>query len=119
MNEVFRKFATRVSNGAGSPWAFIGAITSIVAWALAGPKMRYSDSWMLIINTTTTIVTYLLVFVIQGSQNRDSRAIQAKLNALLAAQEGASNKLIDLENQAEEELDKAVEEIKAFREEDS
>ena len=115
MNEFFRKFANYVSSWTGSPWAFVAAITSIVVWALSGKSMNYSDSWMLVINTGTTIITYLLVFIIQGSQNRDSKAIQTKLNAILAAQEGASNKLIDLENQAESELDAAVEEIKNLR----
>lgn len=78
--------------------------------------MHYSDSWMLAVGTFTTIVTYLMVFVIQSSQNHDTRVVQAKLNAMLAAQEGASNKLIDLESVAEAELDEAVEEIKSFKE---
>lgn len=118
MKEFFRKFAATASNAAGTPWAFLGAVSSIVAWAAAGPGMRYSDTWMLVVGTFTTIVTYLMVFLIQSSQNRDTRAQQVKLNAIIAALEGTSNHLIDLESQAEEELDKAVEEIKAYREED-
>lgn len=114
--EKFRKLAASVTTWAGSPTATILAVLSIIAWAALGPFMQFSESWQLWANTGTTIVTFLMVFFIQNSQNRDSKAIQVKLNAILAAQEGASNKLIDLENQAEEELDEAVEEIKSFRE---
>ncbi len=114
--ERFRAIAAAVTTWAGSPPATISAILSILAWAALGPAMKFSESWQLWANTGTTIVTFLMVFFIQNSQNRDSKAIQVKLNAILAGLDGASNKLIDLENQAEDELDEAVEEIKQFRE---
>lgn len=114
--EKFRKLAASVTSWAGSPSATLLAILSILVWAALGPLMKFSESWQLWANTGTTIVTFLMVFFIQNSQNRDSRAIQVKLNAILASLEGASNKLIDLENQAEEELNEAVDEMKQLRE---
>lgn len=116
MNEFFRKFAARSAQVIGSPWAFIAAVTSVVVWAFAGPGMKYSDSWMLICGTFTTIATYLIVFLIQATQNRDARAIQVKLNAVLAALEGASNRLIDLESEADEVVEEIAEEIRAIKE---
>ncbi|MGL5922116.1 low affinity iron permease family protein [Chroococcidiopsis sp.] len=115
MNEFFRKFATKSAQAMGTPWAFLAALASVIVWATSGPYFKWSEAHQLAINTGTTVITYLMVFLVQASQNRDSKAIQTKLNAILAAQEGASNKLIDLENQAESELDSAVEEIKSMR----
>lgn len=119
LNDRFRKFSVKISNAVGSPWAFISAIALILAWLSTGHYFKWSTGHSLFINSFTTIVTFCLVFVIQGSQNRDSRAIQVKLNAIIVALEGASNKMAGLEEAAEEELDEAVEEIKQHIEEDS
>lgn len=89
---------------AGSSWAFGVAAGIIVAWALMGPVFGFSDTWQLVINTGTTIVTFLMVFLIQRSQNKETKAIQLKLNELVAALKGASNKLIDVEDWPEDEL---------------
>ena len=85
INEYFRKFAQRSSAVLGSPWAFAGAITVIAIWALIGPRFNYSDTWQLVINTSTTIITFLMVFLIQNSQNRDAKALHLKLDELLLA----------------------------------
>src|SRR5207237_2497411 len=88
----------------GSTWAFTVAVAVIVIWAVTGPIFRFSDTWQLVINTGTTIVTFLMVFLIQRTQNKDSLAIQLKLNELLASQQGASNRLINLEDLSEDEI---------------
>lgn len=88
----------------GSSWAFAVAALTIVAWLLSGPLFHYSDTWQLVINTGTTIVTFLMVFLIQRSQNKDSLALQLKLNEIVAALSGASNRLIDIEDLTEQEL---------------
>src|SRR5438874_4708071 len=88
----------------GSAWAFLGAVLVIVAWALTGPIFRFSDTWQLVINTGTTVVTFLMVFLIQHSSNRDTKALHVKLNEVIAALEGASNRLIDVEDLSEEDL---------------
>jgi len=98
------KFARRATTWTGSSWAFALAVLTIVVWAATGPIFHYSDTWQLVINTGTTIVTFLMVFLIQRAQNKDSMAIQLKLNELVAAIEGASNRLIDVEDLSEEEL---------------
>jgi low affinity Fe/Cu permease len=104
VNNLFRRFAQATSNAVGSPWAFVLAVLVIVAWAVTGPIFRFSDTWQLIINTGTTIVTFLMVFMIQSSQNRDARAIHLKLDELIRSKRGARNKLVDLENCTDEEL---------------
>jgi low affinity Fe/Cu permease len=104
MTEVFRKFAHRTSEALGSPAAFIAALVVVLAWALTGPVFQFSETWQLVINTGTTIVTFLMVFVIQNTQNRDMRALHLKLDELLRAMEGARNSLIDLEDLSDEEL---------------
>jgi low affinity Fe/Cu permease len=101
----FGKFAARSSHYLGSRWAFVVAIGVIVVWALTGPIFHYSDTWQLIINTGTTIVTFLMVFLIQNTQNRDARAIHLKLNELIHAVDKAKNQLIDVESLSELELD--------------
>jgi low affinity Fe/Cu permease len=103
---AFGALSNRVAVTVGSPWAFGLALLAIIAWALSGPALGYSDSWQLTINTGTTIVTFLIVFLIQHTQNKDARAIQIKLNELLAAVEGASNRLINVEEMTDEELDR-------------
>ena len=100
----FEKFSAKVTKATGKPLAFILAVLVIIAWALTGPIFHYSDTWQLVINTGTTIITFLMVFVIQQSQNKDTMALQIKLNELIAAS-GASNRLIDVEDITEDELE--------------
>jgi low affinity Fe/Cu permease len=103
-NSAFEKFATHVSKAAGSTTAFIGAFLIVVAWAVSGPIFDYSETWQLVINTGTTIITFLMVFLIQKAQNKDSLAIQLKLNELVASNEYSSNSLVDIESMTEEEM---------------
>jgi low affinity Fe/Cu permease len=98
------RFSAVVTAAAGSTPAFLIALTLVVAWALTGPLFDYSEQWQLIINTGTTIITFLMVFLIQKSQNKDSLAIQLKLNELVASHEFASNRLVNVENMTEDEL---------------
>lgn len=104
MKEIFRKFAHFISDIAGSASAFIIAVFVILLWALFGPTFNYSNTWQLVINTTTTILTFLMVFLIQNTQNRDARAMQLKLDELIKASKVASDKLIDLEEMTDDEL---------------
>src|SRR5438067_2990590 len=104
VSDVFRIFARRSSVVLGSAWAFATAILIIVIWGLTGPMFHYSDTWQLIINTGTTIVTFLIVFLIQNTQNRDAKAAHLKLDELIRALKGARNELIDLEKLADEDL---------------
>src|SRR5882757_2074643 len=103
MKKQFDKFSSKVTNAAGSPTAFISAFLIIILWGVTGPVFRYSDTWQLAINTGTTIVTFLMVFVIQQSQNKDTKALHLKLNELIACNQGASNRLIDIEDLTSEE----------------
>lgn len=100
--EVFSGWATKAT---GSSPAFILAVGIILVWSLTGPVFNYSETWQLVINTGTTIITFLMVFLIQKTQNKDSKAIHLKLNELLAAHEGASNRTVDIEDLTEKELD--------------
>ncbi|HUN81020.1 MAG TPA: low affinity iron permease family protein [Phycisphaerae bacterium] len=109
--ERLSQFATRWS---GSSWAFILACLVIVAWLVTGPIFHYSDTWQLVINTGTTIVTFLMVFLIQRSQNKESLAVQLKLNEIVAAIEGASNRMVDVEELSEGELDQLRSHYKAL-----
>lgn len=104
-NDLFRRIASRTSHGVGSPWAFIAAFAVIVVWGITGPLFHYSDTWQLVINTGTTIVTFLMVFLIQNTQNRDSHALHLKLDELIRANELARNKLLCLEDLTDAELD--------------
>jgi len=106
MNELFRKAATKVSCLLGSPVAFIAATILVVFWAASGPYFGYSDTWQLVINTSTTIGTFLMLFVLQNSQNRDTKAINIKLDELLRAIEGARNRLVDLKDASDDDLDR-------------
>jgi low affinity Fe/Cu permease len=99
--EIWSRYVTEWT---GSSWAFAIAVLVIVAWLITGPIFHFSDTWQLVINTGTTIVTFLMVFLIQRAQNKDSLAIQLKLNELVAAMVGASNRLIDVEDMTEAEL---------------
>jgi low affinity Fe/Cu permease len=102
---MFEKFSNWATMATGSSAAFIIAISVILVWLVSGPIFKYSDTWQLIINTGTTIVTFLMVFLIQKSQNKDSKAIHLKLNEILASHEGSSNRMVDIEDLTEEELD--------------
>jgi len=104
-SDHFSRFAARCSHYLGSRWAFVSAIAVILAWGITGPIFHFSDTWQLVINTGTTIVTFLMVFLIQNTQNRDARAIHLKLNELIHAVDKAKNKLIDVENLSDLELD--------------
>lgn len=97
-------FAGKAAEYTGSTWAFILALLVVVVWAVTGPYFRYSDTWQLVINTGTTVVTFLMVFLIQRAQNKDSKAVHLKLNELVAAVQGASNRLINVEGLTEEEI---------------
>jgi low affinity Fe/Cu permease len=101
---LLERFAQRLTAWTGSTAAFISALTVIVVWGASGRLFHYSDTWQLVINTSTTIVTFLMVFLIQRSQNKDSLAIHLKLNELIAGLRGASNRLVNIEDLSEEEL---------------
>lgn len=103
---LFERFAASVSQSAGHPQIFAAALAIIVAWAVTGPIFGYSDTWQLVINTSTTIVTFLMVFVIQNTQNRESEAMHIKLDELIRSLEGAHNALLDLEQLTEKDLDR-------------
>lgn len=100
----FEKFSSGVAKATGSSAAFIVALLTVVGWAASGPFFNYSENWQLVINTGTTIVTFLMVFLIQKAQNKESMSVQLKLNELIAATKGASNRLVSVENLTEEEL---------------
>jgi low affinity Fe/Cu permease len=103
---LFERFSNWATTATGSSAAFIIAAAVVVIWAVSGPLFHYSETWQLVINTGTTIITFLMVFLIQKSQNKDSKAIHLKLNELLASHEGTSNRIVDIENLTEDELDK-------------
>jgi low affinity Fe/Cu permease len=104
VKSLFERFSTRITRITGSPGAFLCALTVIIAWGVTGPIFNYSNTWQLVINTGTTIITFLMVFLIQQAQNKDTTALQIKLNELIACNEKASNRLIDVEDLTEEEL---------------
>ena len=101
----FEKFSQRVTHAVGRPWAFLVALLVIIVWAVTGPLFGFGDTWQLVINTGTTIITFLMVFLIQQTQNKDSKAMELKLNEVVAATKGASNRLIDVEALTEDDLD--------------
>ncbi|HLN99927.1 MAG TPA: low affinity iron permease family protein [Pyrinomonadaceae bacterium] len=104
MNGVFRKFSVAAANALGSSWMFIANVVLILVWLACGPIFRYSDTWQLLINTATTVFTYLAVFLIQNTQNRDAIAIHLKLDELIKGVGGARTHLVNLENLSDEEL---------------
>lgn len=104
MSKLFTKFANAVSAGAGSPFAFLACIVFVLTWAISGPMFGFSDTWQLVINTSTTIITFLMVFLIQNTQNRDNGAIHAKLDELIRAMVDADNEYIGIEHLTDEEL---------------
>jgi low affinity Fe/Cu permease len=119
MKGLFRKFAQKTSQIVGSSWAFIVAVMMIAVWGLTGPLFHFSDTWQLVINTSTTIITFLMVFLIQNTQNRDAKAIHLKLDELLKGVEGARTKLVDLEDLSDDELEALHEEFKKLHQHES
>jgi low affinity Fe/Cu permease len=113
--DAFGKFAAAASGWLGSKWAFVGAIVIIAIWAVTGPLFHYSDTWQLVINTGTTIITFLMVFIIQNTQNRDARAINLKLDELIHAIDNAKNQMMDIEKLSDEELDQIHERYTQIR----
>ena len=103
--DLFQTLATEASYGVGSKWAFVIALLLILGWALVGPYFHYSDTWQLVINTATTIITFLMVFLIQNTQNRDARAIHLKLDEIIRAIAVAHNDMIDIEKLSDQELE--------------
>jgi low affinity Fe/Cu permease len=114
MRDTFNRVADRLTRALGTPFAMFGAAAIIIVWALTGPIFGFSDTWQLAINTGTTIVTFLMVFVIQSTQNRESKAIHAKLDELISALSGARNELIDAEEEPEAQLDAQLRELRAL-----
>jgi low affinity Fe/Cu permease len=111
IRDSFQVFARRSSAVLGSAWSFIAALLIIAIWGLTGPMFHYSDTWQLIINTGTTIVTFLMVFLIQNTQNRDAKAVHLKLDELIRAVQGARNNLVDLEKLSDDEMKKLEQEF--------
>jgi low affinity Fe/Cu permease len=115
VSDAFRLFAQRSAIMLGSAWAFTAAVLSILVWILTGPTFHFSDTWQLIINTATTIVTFLMVFLIQNTQNRDAKAMHLKLDELIRAVKGARNQLVDLEELSDNDLKKLEEQFRRLR----
>ena len=105
MHDFFVKFAHKTSKLVGSPWSFVIAFATIIVWIVSGPLFKFSDTWQLVINTGTTIVTFLMVFLIQNTQNRDTQSMELKLDELIRANKKARNRLIDLEELSDKEFD--------------
>jgi low affinity Fe/Cu permease len=115
MKEVFRRLAEKTAHAVGSYWAFLIALLTIVVWALTGPYFNYSDTWQLFINTGTTIVTFLMVFLIQNTQNRETRIVALKLDELLRGVEGARTGLVELDHMSDEDLELVRQEFARMR----
>ena len=116
MSNLFRQWAERVARAMGSPWAFLVAVLTIVAWGLSGPYFKFSDTWQLVINTGTTIVTFLMVFLIQNTQNRETKIVTLKLDELLREVDGARTGLVQLNHMSDAELETVQEEFTRLRE---
>lgn len=114
MKESFNKFSKKVSDILGSSWAFLCAIIFVLIWIFSGPLLNFSNTWQLLINTVTSVMTFLAVFIIQSSQNRDTKELNLKVNELLRAVKDARTKLVDLEDFSEEELEKLQKQFKAM-----
>jgi low affinity Fe/Cu permease len=115
VTDAFRVFAQRCASMLGSAWAFTGAVLVILVWLITGPTFHFSDTWQLIINTATTVITFLMVFLIQNTQNRDAKAMHLKLDELIRALRGARNQLVDLEDLSDEDLKKLEEQFQRLR----
>src|SRR5579863_7560190 len=115
LRDIFRLYANRIADKVGSPGAFALGLMVVIIWAVTGPLYHYSDTWQLVINTGTSVVTFLMVFLIQNTQNRDAQAMQLKLNELIRALSTARNIMVDLENSPEEEIKEISEEFASIR----
>ena len=115
VSDAFRLFARRSAIMLGSAWAFAAAVLAILVWILTGPTFHFSDTWQLIINTATTIITFLMVFLIQNTQNRDAKAMHLKLDEVIRALKGARNQLVDLEDLSDEDLKKLEQQFQRLR----
>lgn len=109
--DVFTRFSTGVSALIGRPWAFAAAIAAVLLWAISGPLLGFSDTWQLIINTSTTVITFLIVFIIQNTQNRDNMALNIKLDAMMKKMKITSKELIEAEEQSDKALEKEKEDV--------
>ena len=116
VKETFRKFACWTADACGAPGTFVLGVIVVLIWALTGPIFHWSDTWQLVINTGTTIVTFLMVFLIQNTQNRDAKAMQLKLDELILAIGKARNELVDLENSDDDKIDELKQEFSTMRE---
>jgi len=114
--ETFRNFATLAANALGSPWLFVANVCLILILLGSGPFFHFSDTWQLLVNTATTVITYLAVFLIQNTQNRDAKAVHLKLDELISSIEGARNRLVNLENVPDEELERLEKQFKRLKE---
>lgn len=112
---LFHRFAAVTAHAAGSPWAFAAGLLLVLVWIVSGPFFHYSDTWQLVINTGTTVVTFLMVFLIQNSQNRDARAMHLKLDELIRAVREARNTMVDLEECSDEELEELEKQFRELR----
>ena len=115
LRDRFTHFSRITSDGVGSVWAFLLALAIVIAWALLGPIFRFSDTWQLVINTGTTIVTFIMVFLIQSTQNRDAKAVHLKLDELIRALRGARNNLLSLQELSEEDLERLARQFAALK----
>jgi low affinity Fe/Cu permease len=116
MKEIFRQFSESAAQAVGSYWAFLAACTTVALWAITGPAFGYSDTWQLFINTGTTIVTFLMVFLIQNTQNRESRVVALKLDELLRSVEGARTGMVELDSMSDDDLESVHREFQRLRE---
>jgi low affinity Fe/Cu permease len=115
MKDTFHRFAHLAANAVGSPAAFVLSFIVIVVWAITGPAFHFSDTWQLVINTGTTIITFLMVFLIQNTQNRDARAVHLKLDELIRSVKAARNEMVGLEDLSDEDLDRLQQEFAVIR----
>ena len=115
LNDAFRKSSVLAANALGSSWLFVINVFLILAWLVAGPFYHYSDTWQLLVNTATTVFTFLAVFLIQNTQNRDSKAVHLKLDELISSMAGARNRLVDLEDLSDEELAELQQQFQKLR----
>lgn len=116
LKEFFRKFSQKTSEIMGSPGSFISALILLLLWAISGPIFGFSDTWQLVINTTTTIITFLMVFLIQNTQNRDAKAIHLKLDELILSMHGARNTLVNLEELSDEQIEQLQKQFRRISE---
>ena len=115
LNEVFRSLSKSAADAVGTPWMFVTNVLLILIWLAFGPIAHFSDSWQLIVNTGTTVLTYLAIFLIQNTQNRDSKALHLKLDELISSVEGARNRLVDLQNLTDAELEEIEQQFRRLQ----